>query len=62
MANHVGSQHPWIKDPPLADGFMERSQHHQLNKFRNSVLLSPHANQMEVRNTLDGWFNDDFPI
>ena len=25
------------------------------------MLLSPHANQEEVRNTLDGWFNDDLP-
>jgi glycosidase len=25
------------------------------------VLLSPHANQEEFRNTLDGWFSDDLP-
>jgi glycosidase len=25
------------------------------------VLLSPHSNQSDVRNTLDGWFNDDLP-
>jgi glycosidase len=25
------------------------------------VLLSPHANTLEVGNTLDGWFNDDLP-
>jgi glycosidase len=25
------------------------------------VLLSPHANEEEVRNTLDGWFSDDMP-
>jgi neopullulanase len=25
------------------------------------VLLSPHSNQQEVRNVLDGWFNDDLP-
>jgi glycosidase len=32
-----------------------------LNKFQNSVLLSPHANRDELRNTLDGWFNHDLP-
>jgi hypothetical protein len=36
-------------------------QNHQLDKFQDSVLLSPPANQEEVRNTLDGWFSDDMP-
>jgi len=61
VANHVGAQHPWIKDPPLADWFHGTLDRHSLNKFQNSTLLSPHANQQEVRNTLDGWFNDDLP-
>ncbi|HEY0763390.1 MAG TPA: alpha-amylase family glycosyl hydrolase [Pyrinomonadaceae bacterium] len=61
VANHVGSQHPWIKDPPLGTWFHGTLAQHQLNKFRNSVLLSPHSNQIDVRNTLDGWFNDDLP-
>ncbi len=61
VANHVGSQHPWVKDPPLPHWFHGTLAHHQLNKFRNSVLLSPHANERDVRNTLDGWFSDDLP-
>jgi glycosidase len=61
VANHVGSQHPWVKDPPLPNWFHGTLAQHQLNKFRNSVLLSPHSNQLDVRNTLDGWFNDDLP-
>jgi glycosidase len=61
VANHVGSRHPWVKDPPLDDWFHGTLAQHALNKFRNSVLLSPHANQDEFRNTLDGWFNDDLP-
>ena len=61
VANHVGSQHPWIKDPPLNNWFHGTLAHHQLNKFRNSVLLSPNSNQVEIRNVLDGWFNDDLP-
>jgi glycosidase len=61
VANHVGSRHPWVKDPPLSDWFHGTLAQHQLNKFRNSVLLSPHSNQDEFRNTLDGWFNDDLP-
>ena len=61
VANHVGSQHPWINDPPLEKWFHGTLAQHQLNKFRNSVLLSPHSNTLEVRNVIDGWFSDDLP-
>ena len=61
VANHVGSQHPWLRDPPLSNWFHGTLAQHQLNKFRNGVLLSPHSNQSDVRNTLDGWFSDDLP-
>jgi len=61
VANHVGSHHPWVKDPPLDNWFHGTLAEHTVNKFRNSTLLSPHANQEEFRNTLDGWFNDDLP-
>lgn len=61
VANHVGSQHPWATDPPLPNWFHGTLQNHQLEKFNNSTVLSPHANRDEVRNTLDGWFNDDMP-
>ena len=61
VANHVGSRHPWVNDPPLDDWFHGTLAQHTLNKFKNSVLLSPHSNQEEFRNTLDGWFSDDLP-
>lgn len=61
VANHVGSQHPWVKDPPLDNWFHGTLAKHELNRFRNSALLSPHANQAEFRNTIDGWFSDDLP-
>jgi neopullulanase len=61
VANHVGSRHFWVTDSPLPDWFHGTLANHTLNKFNNSALLSPHATQEEVRNTLDGWFNDDLP-
>lgn len=61
VANHVGSQHPWTKDPPLPDWFHGTLSDHRLNTFKNSALLSPHANQRDVRDVLDGWFSDDLP-
>ncbi|HKY27791.1 MAG TPA: alpha-amylase family glycosyl hydrolase, partial [Pyrinomonadaceae bacterium] len=41
VANHVGSRHPWATDSPLEDWFHGTLEHHQVNKFQNSVLLSP---------------------
>jgi glycosidase len=61
VANHVGSQHPWVKDPPLDSWFHGTLANHELNRFQNSVLLSPHSNPLEFRNVLDGWFSDDLP-
>ncbi len=61
VANHIGSHHPWVRDMPRSDWLHGTLSHHELNKFQNSVLLSPHGNMKEVRNTIDGWFSDDLP-
>ena len=61
VANHVGSRHPWVTDPPLPDWFHGTQSQHQRNRFRNYTLLSPHSNPDDSRNTLDGWFSDDLP-
>jgi len=61
VANHIGSRHPWATETPLPNWFHGTMQAHELNRFQNSVLLSPHANHAHVRNTLDGWFSDDMP-
>ena len=61
VANHVGSRHPWVTDPPLENWFHGTLAEHSVNRFRNSALLSPHSNRDEFRNTLDGWFSDDLP-
>jgi glycosidase len=57
VANHVGIQHPWSKNPPLENWFSPYSQ----NTFNNSVLLSPNASESERRNLLKGWFNELLP-
>ncbi|MEP6924425.1 MAG: alpha-amylase family glycosyl hydrolase, partial [Pyrinomonadaceae bacterium] len=57
VANHVGVQHPWAKNPPLDDWFSPFSQ----NTFNNSVLLSPNSSIAERNNLLHGWFNESLP-
>ena len=61
VANHVGSRHPWLNDPPLPNWFHGTRAEHEPNTFKNSVLLSPHSNPRDVRAVLDGWFSDDLP-
>ncbi len=61
VANHVGSQHAWVKNPPLPDWFHGTLDKHLRNPFRGDMLLSPHAPAEERRKTLDGWFSDDLP-
>jgi glycosidase len=61
VANHVGSQNPWVKDPPLDDWFHGTFQSHTRNPFRGDLLHSPHAPESARRETLDGWFSDDLP-
>lgn len=57
VANHVGIQHPWAKNPPLENWFSQFAP----NSFNNSVLLSPNASQAERDNLLKGWFNELLP-
>jgi glycosidase len=61
VANHVGSQNPWVKNPPLADWFHGTLENHVRNPFRGDLLLTPHAPTEARRPTLDGWFSDDLP-
>jgi neopullulanase len=61
VANHVGSKHAWASGPPLENWFHGTRERHELNKFNNSALLTPYANPLERRNTLDGWFSDELP-
>ena len=61
VANHVGSQHPWVRNSPLPDWFHGDIYNYEENRFKNSVLLSPQSDPREFRNVLDGWFSYDLP-
>ena len=61
VANHVGSQHPWVRNLPLEDWFHGTLAAHTRNPFRNDLLHTPHAPAPARRDTLDGWFSDDLP-
>ncbi|MGH9941803.1 MAG: alpha-amylase family glycosyl hydrolase, partial [Pyrinomonadaceae bacterium] len=61
VANHVGSQHPWVKNPPLDSWFHGTLERHSKNPFRNDLFVNPHTTEAERRPNLDGWFSDDLP-
>ncbi len=61
VANHIGSRHAWLADPPLDNWFHGTAQHHLQNAFRGDLLSSPHASDEARRPTLDGWFSDELP-
>ena len=61
VANHVGSQHPWVKNAPLDNWFHGSLGKHALNPFQNDLLSNPHASDAARRPTLDGWFSNDLP-
>jgi glycosidase len=61
VANHIGSHHIWLTDPPLADWLHGTAANHLRNPFRADLLLSPNAAASERRPTLDGWFDDSLP-
>lgn len=61
VANHVGSHHPWLSEPPLDDWFHGTTANHLKNPFRSDLLLSPNGATAERRPTLDGWFDDSLP-
>ncbi|MGH8248659.1 MAG: alpha-amylase family glycosyl hydrolase [Gammaproteobacteria bacterium] len=58
VANHVGSDHPWVKDPPLDNWFHPRQVQ---RPFRADLLLTPHASPAARQAMLDSWFTEYLP-
>lgn len=77
VPNHVGPQHPWVKDPPAPDWFHGTGEHHltSVSPLKGSfygqpdksthdpfeALVDPHATLQMRRNLLDGWFVNILP-
>ena len=61
VPNHVGMQHPWVKDPPAPDWFHGTLEHHLGAQYDFAQLLDPHAPDAAWRAITDGWFTDAMP-
>lgn len=59
--NHIGIDHPWVKDPPAPHWLHDTVAHHGLATYRFYELLDPHAPPAAWQSVTDGWFSDDMP-
>jgi glycosidase len=70
VPNHIGSQHPWIADPPTPDWFHGTVAHHRTLggagvafDFDKAIynLTDPHAAPADQATITEGWFTNEMP-
>ena len=65
--NHCGFEHPWVKDMPSRDWFNlpewlkgDKSKFQQTS-YKLTPVLDPYASQVDLKETVDGWFVETMP-
>jgi len=61
VANHVGVQHEWAKNPPLSNWFHGTLDNFQKLTFKNDQFISPYTPETERKLLTEGWFNELLP-
>jgi glycosidase len=61
VSNHVGIEHPWLKNLPVPDWINGSIAHHQMNYHGKDILQDMHGDSVLARNTLTGWFVSEMP-
>jgi glycosidase len=61
VPNHVGPNHPWVKDSPTPDWFHGTAASHIRVDDDFASVTDPHANAARRHVLLDGWFADILP-
>jgi glycosidase len=61
VPNHVGTAHPWAKDPPTPDWFHGTLEHHGKAKTEFRSLPDPHAPWRDQHDVTEGWFANVLP-
>ena len=61
VANHVGPNHPWLKDPPKPGWFHGTESHHINETWQIWTLPDINASSELKRSVLDGWFVNALP-
>ena len=61
VSNHIGIEHPWMKNLPMPDWLNGSIDNHQLNHHGKDILQDIHGDSVLARNTLSGWFVSEMP-
>jgi glycosidase len=61
VSNHIGINHPWIKNLPSADWLNGSVANHQRETHQKMELADIHADSLVRINTTQGWFADNMP-
>ena len=61
VANHVGPDHPWVKDPPKPTWFHGTAASHTNETWQIWSLPDPHASDKVKRDVTEGWFVNLLP-
>lgn len=60
VLNHIGSEHPWMADPPTADWINFGGRFSPTSHVRSTVQ-DPYAAEVDRRQFADGWFVATMP-
>ncbi len=60
IPNHCGSEHWWIKDPPM-DNWIHYQDNYTNTNHRRTTLWDPHASKIDKKRFEDGWFVRTMP-
>ncbi len=61
VPNHIGVQHPWVKDPPAPGWLHGTLEHHRPAQHDFYQLIDPHAPPAAWGDITNGWFADNMP-
>ena len=61
VPNHIGPEHPWVRDSPDPTWFHGTLEDHSVAQGEFSPLTNPHAPWRDRRNVTLGWFANVLP-
>ncbi len=61
VSNHIGINHPWMKELPMPDWINGSPGDHLRTRHRKEVHHDIHRDALELINLKEGWFVDELP-
>jgi len=61
VSNHIGINHPWVKNLPSEDWFNGTEENHIPARHDKMAFLDIYGDSVIIKHTTDGWFQDYMP-